>query len=84
MSRVLEVDTEPALNLPIQEIGEPEDQAAVQHAGDLSKQVIDVLVKQLGHNRSEAGKMVAEALERNPEAITPEALFEEVYRGTKK
>ena len=52
-------------------------------APDFSKQVVDVLVKQLGHNRSEATKMVAQALERNSEVATPEDLFEEVYRGTK-
>ncbi len=51
--------------------------------GDFSKQVIDVLVKQLGHNRSEAARMVEEALKRKPDAQTPEELFEEVYRGTK-
>ncbi len=51
--------------------------------GDFSKQVIDVLVKQLGHNRTEAARMVAEALKRKPEVPTPEELFEEVYRGTK-
>jgi len=50
---------------------------------DFSKQVVDVLVKQLGHNRAEAVKMVAAALERKPDAATPEELFEEVYRGTK-
>jgi holliday junction DNA helicase RuvA len=52
--------------------------------GDFSKQVIDVLVKQLGHNRSEAARMVEEALKRKPDAQTPEDLFEEVYRGTKQ
>jgi len=50
---------------------------------DVRKQVVDVLVKQLGHQRSEANAMVQAAVERNPNAITPEALFEEVYRGTK-
>ncbi len=51
---------------------------------NFSKQVIDVLVKQLGHGRSEAVKMVSAALERNRALSTPEELFEEVYRGTKK
>ncbi len=50
---------------------------------DLNKQVLDVLVKQLGHNRSEATRMVQAALERKPDASTPEELFEEVYRGIK-
>jgi Holliday junction DNA helicase RuvA len=50
---------------------------------DFTKQVVDVLVKQLGHNRTEAARMVDEALTRKPEVQTPEELFEEVYRGTK-
>ena len=52
-------------------------------ADDINKQVLDVLVKQLGHNRSEAVKMVEAALERKPEALSPEEIFEEVYRGIK-
>lgn len=52
-------------------------------ACDLVKQVTDVLVRQLGHQRSEAQKMVQNALERRPQAETPEELFEEVYRGTR-
>jgi holliday junction DNA helicase RuvA len=52
--------------------------------GDFSKQVMDVLVKQLGHNRTEAARMVEEALKRKPDVQTPEELFEEVYRGTKQ
>ena len=59
------------------------EQPFIPPPGDFSKQVIDVLVKQLGHNRSEAARMVEEALKRKPEAQTPEELFEEVYRGTK-
>jgi Holliday junction DNA helicase RuvA len=51
---------------------------------DFTKQVIDVLVKQLGHSRSEAVRMVEEAIKRKPELQTPEELFEEVYRGTKQ
>lgn len=60
-----------------------ERRTSVASDSDLSKQVLEVLVKQLGHNRSEAAKMVAAALERRPDAITPEELFEEVYRGMK-
>ena len=50
---------------------------------DFTKQVVDVLVKQLGHGRSEAARMVDEAIKRKPDVLTPEELFEEVYRGTK-
>ncbi len=60
---------------------------AVPHAAplpdDLSKQVIEVLVKQLGHNRGDAVKLVDTAFERTPDIATPEELFEEVYRGIK-
>ena len=51
---------------------------------DLRCQVEEVLVKQLGHTRSEAARMVSEAMAQNPAIVTPEELFEEVYRGQKK
>jgi Holliday junction DNA helicase RuvA len=60
------------------------EREVVRRTDDLSKQVVDVLVKQLGHNKAEASKMVADVLKRKPDAATPEELFEEVYRGTKK
>jgi len=50
---------------------------------ELRQQVEEVLVKQLGHTKSEASRMVSEALKRNPNVSTPEELFEEVYRGHK-
>lgn len=48
---------------------------------DFVQQVIEVMVHQLGHRVPDARRMVAEALKRNPSIDTPEALFEEVYRG---
>ena len=51
---------------------------------DLRRQVEDVLVKQLGHTRSEAARMVSEAMAQNPAITSPEELFEEVYRGQRK
>jgi len=60
-----------------------EEKELVAAAGDFKKQVVEVLVKQLGHARSEAVVMVNSALERNPQVMTPEELFEEVYRGTR-
>lgn len=54
-----------------------------QPADDLVKQVTEVLVRQLGHQKAEARKMAEEALTRCPEAQTPEELFEEVYKGTR-
>jgi holliday junction DNA helicase RuvA len=50
-------------------------------AEDLAAQVLDVMVRQLGHRLADAKRLIAEALKRNPAIITPEALFEEVYRG---
>ena len=51
---------------------------------DLRRLVENVLVKQLGHKRSEALSMVDEALTKNPDISTPEELFEEVYRRQQK
>ncbi|MGD9367479.1 MAG: OB-fold domain-containing protein [Desulfobacteraceae bacterium] len=48
---------------------------------DITAPVLDVLVNQLGHRPADAKRMVAEALERNGDISTPEALFDEVYRG---
>ncbi|MCU0561023.1 MAG: helix-hairpin-helix domain-containing protein [Desulfobacterales bacterium] len=50
-------------------------------AEDVAEQVLDVMVRQLGHRIADAKRLVAEALTRNPAITTPEALFEEVYRG---
>ncbi|MBI9086739.1 MAG: Holliday junction DNA helicase RuvA [Desulfobacterales bacterium] len=46
-----------------------------------ARQVLDVMVNQLGHRLPEARKMIADALKRNGDIQTPEALFDEVYRG---
>ena len=51
---------------------------------DLKRQVEEVLVRQLGHKRSESSQLIDEALIRNPGISTPEELFEEVYRGQQK
>lgn len=48
---------------------------------DIQQQVMDVLVRQLGHKLADAKNMVAMALKRNSAIATPEELFEEVYRG---
>jgi Holliday junction DNA helicase RuvA len=48
---------------------------------DIQTQVLDVLVSQLGHKAGDARRMIAEAMQRNRTIETPEALFEEVYRG---
>ena len=51
---------------------------------DLRRQVEEVLVRQLGHTRSEAARMVSEAMAQNTAITSPEELFEEVYRGQSK
>jgi holliday junction DNA helicase RuvA len=48
---------------------------------DFVQPVLDVLVGQLGHKPSDAKRMVAQALQRDSGIKTPEALFDEVYRG---
>ncbi|MGA9175862.1 MAG: Holliday junction branch migration protein RuvA [Desulfobacterales bacterium] len=47
---------------------------------DLSQQVLDVLVNQLGYKIKDAKQMITDAMERNSNISTPEELFEEVYR----
>ena len=56
----------------------------VRASSDFSRQVVDALVKQLGHGRTDANKMVSDAMLRCPDLLTPEDLFEEVYRGTRQ
>lgn len=48
---------------------------------DLSQQVLDLLVNQLGYKKKEAKQMIIDAMKRNSTISTPEELFEEVYRG---
>ena len=50
---------------------------------DFRAEVIDVLVAQLGHTRTEAQRMVQAAVARRPDVSSAEELFEEVYRGEK-
>ena len=53
-------------------------------AEDFRKEVMDVLVNQLGHKHIEARNMIEEAMKRNPRISSSEELFEEVYRGQKQ
>ena len=50
----------------------------------VTEQVLEVMVRQLGHKRPEALGLIKDALARNPKAHTAEELFEEVYRSQKK
>jgi len=58
-----------------------EDQKEPPPVEDLEQQVLDVMVRQLGHRVADARKMISAALKRNPDVASPEALFDEVYRG---
>jgi holliday junction DNA helicase RuvA len=60
---------------------EKEDIPVVEN---FSEQVLEVLIKQLGHKAADAKRMIAEAIKRNREITTAEELFEEVYRGEQK
>ena len=58
--------------------------AAAQEAPvveDFSKQVLDVMIKQLGHKAADARRMITKAMKRNASITTAEELFDEVYRG---
>ncbi|MDR7545068.1 MAG: Holliday junction branch migration protein RuvA [Armatimonadota bacterium] len=57
-----------------------EEAAAAPAPPDFKAEVIDVLVRQLGHRAAEARRMVEEALQRAPHVDSAEALFQEVYR----
>lgn len=56
-----------------------EEKASVTE--DFAEQVLDVLVSQLGHKASDAKQMITDAITRNSNISTPEALFDEIYRG---
>jgi len=61
----------------------PEVPLPVETKEDFKKEVEYVLINQLGHKALEARKMIEEAIKRNPEILSSEELFEEVYRGQK-
>lgn len=48
---------------------------------DIEKQVMEVLIIQLGYKQADAKKMILDAVLRRPDFSNPEELFEEVYRG---
>ncbi len=58
-----------------------EDKDNAPPAENIEAPVLDVLVNQLGHRPADAKRMIAEAFKRNDEITTPEALFDEVYKG---
>jgi holliday junction DNA helicase RuvA len=54
---------------------------ATAHPPAFAQPVLEVLITQLGHKPFEARQMVAEAFKRQPSMASPEALFDEIYRG---
>jgi Holliday junction DNA helicase RuvA len=62
---------------------QPSEHQEVPLIDDFSKQVLDVMIKQLGHKPADAKKMIAKAMNRNDSITTAEALFDEVYLGEK-
>ena len=62
---------------PVEAVTAP---AAVDADG-LREMVWEILVKQLGHRPSEASQLITDALRRRPDLDSPEALFDEIYRG---
>jgi Holliday junction DNA helicase RuvA len=61
----------------------PDDTVSVSLDVDFSKQVLDVMIHQLGHKAADARQMVDKALKRNQSISSAEELFDEVYRGEK-
>jgi Holliday junction DNA helicase RuvA len=59
----------------------PDDYGEAPPVEDFSKEVLDVMIKQLGHRAADARRMIDKALKRNRSITTAEELFDEVYRG---
>ncbi len=57
------------------------DAPAPPEPEDIIQPVLDVLINQLGHRPADAKRMIHAAFKRNGDISTPEALFDEVYRG---
>jgi len=59
----------------------PDDYEEAPPAVDFSKQVLDVMIKQLGHRPADARRMIDKALKANRSINTAEELFDQVYGG---
>ena len=57
------------------------DEREMNVAEDFTEQVLEVLVKQLGHKTSDAKRMIADAFGRKQAIDSPEELLDEIYRG---
>jgi len=61
----------------------PDDYEEAAPAVDFAKQVLDVMITQLGHSTADARRMIDKAFKRNRSIATAEELFDEVYRSEK-
>jgi len=61
--------------------GMAEDQGTIpDQMHNISQQVEDVLVEQLGHSPASAKRLIKEAFEKNRTILTPEELFDEIFQ----
>ena len=61
--------------------GITEDQSTIPaQMHNISQQVEDVLVEQLGHSPASAKRLIKEAFEKNRTILTPEELFDEIFQ----
>ena len=65
---------------PVEPVAAP---PAPVDADGLRELVWEIMVKQLGHRPSEASQLITDALRRRPGIMSPEDLFDEIYRGQK-
>jgi Holliday junction DNA helicase RuvA len=65
---------------PVEPVAAPK---APSDADGLRELVWEIMVKQLGHRPSEASQLITDALRRRPSIMSPEELFDEIYRGQK-
>lgn len=62
---------------------QPSEHVDMPPLDDFTKQVLDVMIKQLGHKPADARKMITKAMKRNDAIASAEELFDEVYKGEK-
>ncbi|MEN8211102.1 MAG: Holliday junction branch migration protein RuvA [Thermodesulfobacteriota bacterium] len=61
--------------------GIKEDQSTISaQMHNISQQVEDVLVEQLGHSPASAKRLIKEAFEKDRTILTPEELFDEIFQ----
>lgn len=59
----------------------PQEPPEPPRVEDFTKQVLVVMIKQLGHKAADARQMISKAMKRNDSITSAEELFDEVYRG---